>query len=113
MVPKTRADGAGSDHHLQGDAPDTLAGEAGELAEEIAADPFFQRTYSFPQVDEAAREEASSSSPDGSSDTEGPLSPTHMKARQTSLAADTLPSPQSPAPSVAVGSSKVDHGPEL
>ena len=97
MVPKTHADGAELYGH-HGDATDSMA----EPDDEIAGDEFFQRTYSFPQIEEPRRDEASSSSPDSSSDTEGPLSPTHMKARQTSLA-DTVPSPQSPAPSVAVG----------
>jgi hypothetical protein len=69
--------------------------------EEIAGDPFFQR-YNFPSG-EASKEEASSSGDglDSSSDTEGPLSPTHIKGRQSAFA-DALPSPRSPVPSVAV-----------
>ena len=79
------------------DNDDPLAGDD----EEIAGDPFFQR-YNFGQTGDPTKEEASSSSPDSSSDTEGPLSPTHMKARQPGPA-DALPSPRSPTASVAVG----------
>lgn len=95
MVPKSQGDGADHGHNL-----DDLAGDLGE---EFADDPFFQRINPFPQVEEAGREEPSSSSPDSSSDTEGPMSPTHIKTRQMSLAETTLPSPHSPAPSIAVG----------
>lgn len=49
--------------------------------EEITDDSFFQR-YHFPQPVEAAKEETSEHSLDSSSDTEGPLSPTHNKYRQ-------------------------------
>ncbi|KAF2470591.1 ras GEF [Lindgomyces ingoldianus] len=89
MIPKNHVDGTENDHD----------------DEEIAGDPFFQR-YNFPQAGAQSKEagEASSSSVDGSSDTEGPLSPTHIKNRQAG-ATDSLPSPQSPAPSVASGNS--------
>ena len=83
------------DEHLG----DTASGELAD-DEEIACDPFFQR-YNFPQADEAADEEGSTSSPDGSSDTEGPLSPTHIKGRP-SILAESLPSPRSPALSIIV-----------
>ncbi|KAF1916990.1 ras guanine nucleotide exchange factor domain-containing protein [Ampelomyces quisqualis] len=49
--------------------------------EEIADDAFFQR-YDFPQPVASTKKEVSESSVDSSSDTEGPLSPTHMKNRQ-------------------------------
>ncbi|KAF2190778.1 ras GEF [Zopfia rhizophila CBS 207.26] len=87
MVPKSHLDGADNE---------MLAGEPGD-DEEIAGDPFFQR-YNFSQSEEQGKEEASSSSPDSSSDTEGPLSPNHIKARQSGVT-DSLPSPRSPAPS--------------
>jgi hypothetical protein len=51
--------------------------------EEIADDAFFQR-YHFPQPVESTKEEASESEVDSSSDTEGPLSPTHIQNRQPS-----------------------------
>lgn len=57
--------------------------------EEITDDAFFQR-YHFPIPIESTKEEASDSSVDSSSDTEGPLSPTHVKHRQA--AATDVPS---------------------
>jgi hypothetical protein len=48
--------------------------------EEIADDAFFQR-YHFPQPVGTTKEEASESEADSSSDTEGPLSPTHINNR--------------------------------
>lgn len=93
MVPKNHSGGTEDDH-----MGDMLAGEPGD-DEEIAGDPFFQR-YNFGQAGGPSKD-ASSSSVDSSSDTEGPLSPTHIRNRQPGLA-DALPSPQSPAPSVAV-----------
>jgi hypothetical protein len=48
--------------------------------EEIADDAFFQR-YHFPQPVPIAQEEDAGSSADSSSDTQGPLSPTHVKDR--------------------------------
>jgi hypothetical protein len=92
MVPKNRADASGVDPM---GLPPLETGEE----DEIAGDPFFQR-YNFPHQSGPAVE-ASSSSVDGSSDTEGPLSPTHVKSRQHGLP-DTLPSPRSPVLSVAV-----------
>jgi hypothetical protein len=72
----------------QGPAPGPDAGAAEDNAslysqdgEEIANDAFFQR-YHFPQPVESTQEEPSDSSVDSSSDTEGPLSPTHVKNRQ-------------------------------
>ena len=50
--------------------------------EEIADDAFFQR-YHFPQPMPTAQEEGEAgSSAESSSDTEGPLSPTHIRDRQ-------------------------------
>jgi hypothetical protein len=48
--------------------------------EEIANDAFFQR-YHFAQPVASTTEEASERSVDSSSDTEGPLSPAHIKSR--------------------------------
>ena len=73
--------------------------EASE-ADEIADDAFFQR-YHFPDRLQPTKLDISSSSVDSSSDTEGPLSPTTLKGRHP-LQMDQLPSPRSPAPSVAV-----------
>ena len=49
--------------------------------EEITDDSFFQR-FHCPQPVESAKDDASDHSLDSSSDTEGPLSPTHIKYRQ-------------------------------
>jgi hypothetical protein len=94
MVSKSHLDGPDNEH-----LGDTASGELAD-DEEIVGDPFFQR-YNFPQADEAADEEGSSSSPDGSSDTEGPLSPTHIKGRP-SILAESFPSPRSPTLSITV-----------
>jgi len=94
MVSKSHLDGPDNEH-----LGDTASGELAD-DEEIVGDPFFQR-YNFPQADEAAGEDGSSSSPDGSSDTEGPLSPTHIKSRP-SILAESLPSPRSPTLSITV-----------
>ena len=75
------------------------AGEHGDDWE-IAGDEFFQR-YHFPDHVQPTKLDISSSSVDSSSDTEGPLSPTTLKGRHP-LQMDQLPSPRSPAPSVAV-----------
>lgn len=91
MVPKNRTDA--SETNTMGLPPLETGDE-----DEIAGDPFFQR-YNFPQA--GGPVEASSSSIDSSSDTEGPLSPTHVKGRQSGLP-ETLPSPRSPVLSVAV-----------
>ncbi|KAF2793913.1 ras GEF [Melanomma pulvis-pyrius CBS 109.77] len=96
LVPKYRV--AGTEQDL-----DALAGDHCE-DDEIAGDPFFQASYNFPQSGALANDDASSSSADSSSDTEGPLSPTHVKNRQQALA-DSQPSPRSPVPSVASGNS--------
>jgi hypothetical protein len=99
LVPMNRPDGSRNDHM---GLPPLETGDE----DEIAGDPFFQR-YNFPQAGRPAVE-ASSSSVDSSSDTEGPLSPTHVvKNRQPGLP-ETLPSPRSPVLSVAVG-----HRPSL
>ncbi|KAF2017060.1 ras GEF [Aaosphaeria arxii CBS 175.79] len=91
MIPKNRHDGGDDDHMA-----DMLAGEACD-EDEIAADPFFQR-YNFPQSDiPHQQQDASSSSVDSSSDTEGPLSPTHVKGRQPTAAEYSQNSPQSPS----------------
>jgi hypothetical protein len=94
MFPKDHLDGANNDHMGDG-----LHDEPGD-DEEIAGDPFFQR-YNFPQTDGPTKEEASSSSADSSSDTEGPLSPTNITSGPSGRAG-TLPSPRSPTVSVGV-----------
>ncbi|KAH8717084.1 ras guanine nucleotide exchange factor domain-containing protein [Phaeosphaeriaceae sp. PMI808] len=71
IVPKNQASGSAEDNA-------SLYSQDGE---EIADDAFFQR-YHFPDAQDAPIEEASGSSLDSSSDTEGPLSPTHIKNRQ-------------------------------
>jgi hypothetical protein len=71
IVPKNQGNGAGDDNA-------SLYSQDGE---EIADDAFFQR-YHFPQPVASTKEEPSDSSVDSSSDTEGPLSPTHIKNRQ-------------------------------
>ncbi|KAF2803465.1 ras GEF [Mytilinidion resinicola] len=93
MVPRTEL--SGPYHAAQAD--NLSLGEAAD-DEEIAGDPFFQR-YNIQQHDDAhdgANDDASSSSLDSSSDTEGPLSPTNIKARP-SFMADSIPSPRSPS----------------
>jgi hypothetical protein len=70
IVPQNQASGA-----------DDNASLYSQDGEEIANDAFFQR-YHFPQPVASTKEEASGSSVDSSSDTEGPLSPTHMLSRQ-------------------------------
>jgi hypothetical protein len=94
MVPKHHGPGPDDDDddHLGGDAHDD---------DEIAGDEFFQR-YHFPQTGQPNVDDVSSSSADSSSDTEGPLSPTHIKTRLPNQPTESLPSPRSPAPSVAV-----------
>jgi hypothetical protein len=67
-------------NHETGGAEDN-ASLYSQDGEEIANDAFFQR-YHFPQPVGPTREEPSDSSVDSSSDTEGPLSPTHIKNRQ-------------------------------
>jgi hypothetical protein len=49
--------------------------------EEIADDAFFQRCH-FPQAGPPTQKEEGESSAESSSDTEGPLSPTHVRDRQ-------------------------------
>jgi hypothetical protein len=107
MVPKYRVAGTEQDHE-----GDLLAGDL-EPGEDITDDPFF-REYDFPQTGPGELdEEASSSSADSSSDTEGPLSPTHLKNRHQHLhqqqqqqyqqsLTESQSSPRSPVPSVAV-----------
>ncbi|KAF2005293.1 rap guanine nucleotide exchange factor 4 [Amniculicola lignicola CBS 123094] len=99
MIPRSRLDGAEQDHMGE------MHCEPGE-DDEIAGDPFFQR-YNFPQTDEPLdREEASSSSADSSSDTEGPLSPTHITTRVPTT--PILPAPQSPSGSSDTASAMQD-----
>lgn len=93
LVPNKRSDGTD-----MGNTMGLPPFETGD-EDEIAGDPFFQR-YNFPQT-AGPQIEASSSSVDSSSDTEGPLSPTHVKGRQSGLP-ETLPSPMSPVLSIAV-----------
>ncbi|KAF2636438.1 ras GEF [Massarina eburnea CBS 473.64] len=93
-----------AEHQANGsDTDDMPAHRAGEHAddEEIAGDEFFQR-YHFPQS--AKNGKASGSSADSSSDTEGPMSPTHVRTR-IGGPSDSCPSPRSPAPSIASGHS--------
>jgi hypothetical protein len=87
-------------------APDAPKSEDGESsndldrtdedneAEEITDDAFFQR-YHFPQAvasTQEEEEEEADSSAESSSDTEGPLSPTHLKDRQAAVDAAAEPS---------------------
>lgn len=72
-------------------AADDNASLYSQDGEEIANDAFFQR-YHFPQPVGATQEEASESSVDSSSDTEGPLSPTHMQSRQPAGGVPSEPS---------------------
>ena len=74
---KTRAYSASAVPKQDADGADELD------REEITDDSFFQR-YHFPQPVETAKDETSEHSLDSSSDTEGPLSPTHNKYRQPS-----------------------------
>ena len=102
IVPRNRV--AGTEQYHDGDL---LAGDL-EPGDDITDDPFF-REYDFPQTGPGEKDdEESSSSADSSSDTEGPLSPTHLKNRQQQqqqqqALADSQPSPRSPVLSVAVG----------
>lgn len=75
IVPKTDDEANDGHHHHDGIDED-------KEGEEIADDAFFQR-YHFPQPVEPTAEEASDSSAESSSDTEGPLSPTHLKSRKS------------------------------
>ncbi|KAF1852159.1 ras GEF [Cucurbitaria berberidis CBS 394.84] len=70
IVPKNDAEGA----------DDLERADEDKEGDEIADDAFFQR-YHFPHPVESTKEEASDSSLDSSSDTEGPLSPAHLKQR--------------------------------
>jgi hypothetical protein len=72
-VPKSEASGG----------PSVAAYPEEHEEEEIADDAFFQR-YHFPQPGDQAHAELSPDSRDSSSDTEGPLSPTHLQTRQPS-----------------------------
>ncbi|KAF2745957.1 ras GEF [Sporormia fimetaria CBS 119925] len=85
LVPRDRGDGA-DDEHMEALADD----------DEITTDPFFQR-FNFSNPAEN-RDDASSSSADSSSDTEGPLSPTHIK--HCPGVSESQASPRSPVPSV-------------
>ena len=82
MAPKERANSGAADDNA------SLYSQDGE---EIANDAFFQR-YHFPQPVAPTTEEASESSVDSSSDTEGPLSPTHVASRQPAGGVPSEPS---------------------
>ncbi|KAI8934771.1 hypothetical protein NX059_008459 [Plenodomus lindquistii] len=82
VVPKLTEEG--SDMDRDGDDGDDKDGE------EITDDAFFQR-YHFPQPQGTA-EEPEDSGVDSSSDTEGPLSPSHMHQRQSTGDAPSEPS---------------------
>ena len=83
IVPKDQAN--------NGAAADDNASLYSQDGEEIANDAFFQR-YHFPQPVAPTTEEASESSVDSSSDTEGPLSPTHIQNRQPAGGVPSEPS---------------------
>jgi len=68
-----------SQNHSQASAADDNASLYSQDGEEIADDAFFQRYHFPPPITSTKEEEASG---DSSSDTEGPLSPTHMLSRQ-------------------------------
>jgi hypothetical protein len=78
-------------------APDAQSedGESNDLdrtdEDNITDDAFFQR-YHFPQTVASTQEEQGESSAESSSDTEGPLSPTHVKDRQAAVDAAAEPS---------------------
>lgn len=72
-------------------AADDNASLYSQDGEEIADDAFFQR-YHFPQPVGPTKEEASGSDVDSSSDTEGPLSPTHVQNRQPAGGVPSEPS---------------------
>lgn len=105
---KTRAYSAPSVPKNDSDAPAHVARtDDDNEGEEIADDAFFQR-YHFPQPMPVAHEEDAPSSPESSSDTEGPLSPTHVKdrhhardsisAQSTGVSLAIAPPPQTPTP---------------
>jgi hypothetical protein len=81
---KTRAYSAPNVPKSDSDVGSELDGtDADNEGEEIADDAFFQR-YHFPQtMTLSTQEEEADSSAESSSDTEGPLSPTHHKDRQS------------------------------
>ncbi|CBX93412.1 hypothetical protein IAQ61_009105 [Plenodomus lingam] len=85
IVPKVA--GKGSDREANHDHDHDSEDKDGD---EIADDAFFQR-YHFPQP-EGTQEEPEHSGVDSSSDTEGPLSPSHMKQRQSTDDAPSAPS---------------------
>ncbi|KAF2741078.1 ras GEF [Polyplosphaeria fusca] len=93
--------------HVDGaeqDQDHMATGPPADPDDDIAGDPFFQR-YNFSHPGGPAHDDLSSSSADGSSDTEGPLSPTNVKGRHQLERAETLPSPRSPVLSVGSGNS--------
>ncbi|KAH8627203.1 hypothetical protein IG631_16971 [Alternaria alternata] len=94
---KTRAYSAPSVPKSEGQAGSELdRTDEDNEGEEIADDAFFQR-YHFPQPILSTQEEEDSSA-ESSSDTEGPLSPTHHKDRQPSQDAASEPSSVSAYP---------------
>ena len=79
---KTRAYSAPNAPNSDADAADDLeTADEDKDGDAIADDAFFQR-YHFPLPVAPTKEEPSDSSLDSSSDTEGPLSPNHVKHRQ-------------------------------
>lgn len=93
MIPKNMPHPSERDDDLH----QLLGGEPAD-ADEIASDPFFQR-YNFTQDSETGLPVNAAIRRDSSSDTEGPLSPTHIKAKQMGFG-DSMPSPvpRSPVP---------------
>lgn len=88
---KTRAYSAPNAPKSDGDVGSELdRTDEDNEGEEIADDAFFQR-YHFPQPILSTQEEEGSSA-ESSSDTEGPLSPTHHKDRQSAQDATSEPS---------------------
>ena len=86
-VPKTAEEGSNDGDHDDHDDHDE-----DKEGEEIADDAFFQR-YHFPQpVETTTHEEPEDSGVDSSSDTEGPLSPTHIQQRQAAADVPSEPS---------------------
>ena len=81
---KTRAHSAPTVPKTDDEGNDDLDGadDDDKEGEEITDDAFFRR-YHFSQPIEPTQEEPSDSSAESSSDTEGPLSPTHLKHRQS------------------------------
>jgi hypothetical protein len=94
VVPKDDGDsgrGHGHESHNPQASPGLDRTDEDNEGEEIADDAFFQR-YTFTQPIPLTQQEDAGSSAESSSDTEGPLSPTHFKDRQQA-AGDTASEP--------------------